>query len=284
MAEKGANPDSIVANIAARQHGVASVAQLRAAGLSADAVLGRVRAGRLHRLHRGVYAVGHLGLTVEGRWMAAVLACGERAMLSHRSAASLWALLLVAPGPVDVLVPSGAGRRRRTGIRLHRCASLDPRDGTRRFGIPVTGPRRTLEDLRPLVAPEVYRRALRQAEVSGLSVGSKSGDGDRTRSELEFLFLRLCRRHRLPTPEVNVRVGRLVVDFLWPAQRLVVETDGYRYHRGATAFEDDHGRDMTLHELGYEVIRLTYRQVTTEPKRVVARIRRTLAPSSAMSR
>jgi very-short-patch-repair endonuclease len=294
MPEQSATPDLRIARIAARQHGVVSIHQLREAGLSNQAVSERRQAGRLHRLHRGVYAVGHVAPSNERRWMAAVLALtarpvtghesaraagavGNGAVLSHRSAAALWGLLPARHGPVDVSVPRAGGRRRRQGIRVHRCVSLQPGDMTRRQGIPVTAPARTLADLGPVVPARERRRAVRQAEVLGLPVGSEV-EIDGTRSELEYEFLRLCRRHRLPEPAVNVKLGRLTVDFLWSAQRLVVETDGYRYHRGSVAFEDDHSRDLELRARGYEVRRFSYRQVVREPQRVVAELRRDLRP------
>ena len=208
MAEESATPDLLVARIAARQHGVLSIHQLRKAGLSDDAVLGRVRAGRLHRIHRGVCAVGHSGLTHEGRCMGAALACGEGAAVSHRSAAALWGLLPPAVGPVEVAISTKAGRRRRAGIR----------------------------------------------------------------------------RHRLPAPELNVRIGSMIVDFIWRDHWLVAETDGYRYHRGQAAFEDDHARDLELRALGYDIVRFTYRQVTADPKRVSAALRKAMARSSAIPR
>lgn len=125
------------------------------------------------------------------------------------------------------------------------------------------------------VSERDLRQAVRQAGVLGLSIDPGVG-GDRTRSELEHLFLRLCRRHRLPPPEVNVRIGSVLVDFLWRDQMLVVETDGYRYHRGRAAFEDDRDRDLRLRALGYEVIRLSYRQVTEEPRSVAGALRKLL--------
>jgi very-short-patch-repair endonuclease len=117
------------------------------------------------------------------------------------------------------------------------------------------------------VPERLHRRAIRQADVLGLPLGSEVMV-DRTRSELEYLFLRLCRRYRFPVPEVNVQLGSLLADFVWREQRLVVETNGYRYHRGRAAFEEDHGRDLHFRTLGYEVIRLSYRQVVNEPKLV----------------
>jgi very-short-patch-repair endonuclease len=145
------------------------------------------------------------------------------------------------------------------------------RSTTRRRNIPVTTPAQTLADLEGVVAPSQHRRAIRQAAVLGLHTGLLGNEP--TRSELEDLFLRLCRRYRLPKPEVNVKVGQLEVDFLWRAKRLIVETDGYKYHRGSQAFEDDHDRDLVLHDLGYTVRHFTYRQVTETPNRIAATLK-----------
>ncbi len=147
----------------------------------------------------------------------------------------------------------------------------------------MTTPARTIADLRRIVSPARLRRAIRQAEVLGLRTGLDR-PAEPTRSELEHLFLELCRRHRLPAPEVNVRIGRRVVDFLWRERRLVVETDGYRYHRGPTAFEDDHARDLALRTGGYDVLRFTYRQVTSEPARVANAISTALADARTARR
>ena len=209
--------------------------------------------------------------------MAAVLASGEGAVLSHGAAASLWRLLRPTEGPVDVSAPTQNGRRRRLGIRLHRCRSLadEPRLTTLRLGIPVTTPARTLADLPATVAPRLVRRARRQAEVLGLPLGSAI-ESDRTRSDLERDFLRLCRRHGLPVPEVNARLEGWTVDFLWPEHGVVVETDGFRYHRGEGAFEEDHARDLGLRALGYTVIRLTARQLRDEGRAIVGVLLREL--------
>ncbi len=208
--------------------------------------------------------------------MAATLALGEGATLSHRSAASLWGLLPTrAASSVDVSVPTNTGKRRRAGIRVHRCSALEPRHVTRRCGIWVTNPTRTVSDLRKAVSLTELRRALRQAELLGLTVESNAGQ-DGTRSELEFRFLALCRKHRLPIPEVNVRIDSLIVDFVWQEERLIVETDGYRYHRGRIAFEEDRSRDLRLRNLDYDVIRLTYRQVMDRPEEVAAVLRKEL--------
>jgi very-short-patch-repair endonuclease len=207
--------------------------------------------------------------------MAAVLATGPGAAVSHRSAAALWRLLPPAPGPVDISVPTRAGRRGRVGIRVHRPASLKRETITSHRGIPVTTPARTIADLRAGLPAHELRRAVRQAEVLGLALGSMV-EGDGTRSELEFRFLYLCRRHRLPTPEVNARIGSMTIDFLWRQGRLIVETDGYRYHRGRAAFEDDRSRDLQLRSMGYEVIRLSHRQVVDQPTKVAAVLKRLL--------
>jgi len=260
-----------LARIAARQFGVLSVRQLRAAGFDKHAVRSRVRAGRLHPVHREVYAVGHPGISREGRWLAAVLASGDGAVLSHAAAAAHWGLLRPMTGPVDVSVPTQAGRRGRAGVRLHRRRALARGEVTRHGGIPVTTPARTIADLRGVLAPRLVRRAQRQAETLGLPLGLDV-PSDRTRSDLERDFLRLCRRFVVPVPEVNVRVGRWTVDFLWRARRLVVEADSYLYHRGAVAFRQDRARDLDLRERGYEVRRFSERQIDEQPERVAADI------------
>lgn len=201
--------------------------------------------------------------------MAAVLACGG--VLSHRSAAMLWRLLPPRSGPIDVSVAGTGGRDRRGGLHLHRSRTLGPSHTTKRVGIPVTTPDRTIADLRNAsirhhrnaVSPQELKRAIRQAGVLGLET-DRPREADRTRSELEYLFLRLCKRHGLPRPEVNARIDSLLVDFLWRDRRLIVETDGYKYHSGREAFEDDRNRDLRLKALGYEVVRLSYRQVVEE--------------------
>lgn len=296
MDGKVATPDALIAKIAEGQHGVISIAQARSAGISDDAVRARVLAGRFHRVHRGVYAVGHSALSPEGRWTAAVLALGGRparggsvlghwgAAVSHRSAASLWGLLPAVQAPCDVVVCGDGGRARRVGIRVHRSRSLAPADVTLCRGIPITTPGRTIADLRAAisagriaVSPRELRTAARQASVIGLPIGEQGAD--RTRSDLERDFLRLCRRHRLPRPEVNVRIGPYLVDFLWRDKRFVVETDSYLYHRGRVAFQDDRGRDLELTRLGYEVLRLSEQQVEAESERVAEVLAKTLEDS-----
>jgi len=288
-------PDGVLAEVAARQYGVISTVQLQRLGITHDAVRARASAGRLHRIHRGVYAVGHRALSLEGRCMAAVLTIGGgpaardgsvlsywRAAVSHRSAASLWDLLPPVEAPLDVIVRRAGGRPGRRGIRVHCSRSLAGTEVTLRRGIPVTTPARTIADLRRVLPERDLRRAIRQAEVAGLPLADEDRDG--TRSDLERDFLRLCRRHRLPAPEVNVSLGRDLVDFLWRGEKLIVETDGYRYHRGRIAFQGDRARDLRLKRLGYEVLRISERQVNEEPELVaetltaVIRSRRSAGP------
>jgi very-short-patch-repair endonuclease len=267
MREQIVTADRAVAEIAARQHGVVAYSQCATAGLDKSAVSRRVRAGRLHKVHRGVYAVGHTALSREGRWMAAVLGCGEGAVVSHRSAAVLWRLLAPRSGPVHISVPRIGGKSTRGGIRLHRSRTLNPATITRRHGIPVTKPARTIADLRGWVSEKELRRAARQANVLGLALGPETDVG-RTRSDLELDFLALCRRHGIPKPEVNTKVDGIEADFLWRDAKLIVETDSYIYDRGEVASQDDHDRNLKLRLRGYEVLRLSERQIDNEPAAV----------------
>jgi very-short-patch-repair endonuclease len=276
VGHQNASVDWRIARVASVQHGVVTTAQLVAVGLTKSAVAKRARQGRLHRLHRGVYAVGHDGISEEAGWMAAVLACGPDAVLSHGAAAVHWGLLRPLDGPVDVTIPTQNGRARRQGIRIHRCGSLKAswstagspsRLATVRDRIPVTTVPRTLVDIRATLAPRLVRRAVRQAEFLGLGLGEIKTD--RTRSELERYFLRLWRRKRLAHPEVNVPIDGMTVDFLWRDAGLVVETDSYATHGGTVAFEDDHRRDLRLRRLGYAVHRFSERQLEEEPDAVV---------------
>jgi len=295
MPNKVATLDAAIARIASAQHGVVTAKQLAEIGLGRPATSERTRSGRLHRLHRGVYAVGHSAPSHHHRWIAAVLACGEGAVLSHHSAAALWELLRPIEGPVQVSVPSTAGRISRRGIHIHRCPSLSTltepspspsslpirggRGGrfltTRRHNIPVTTIQRTIDDLETSVAPYLLRRAKRQAELKGIHL--RGAEGRRHRSDLEEDFLALCRRHRLPLPETNVKIGRWEVDFLWRKHNLVVETDSFTYHRGSIAFENDYARDLDLRRRGFTVLRFADMQVEYEAERVAAVVREALS-------
>jgi very-short-patch-repair endonuclease len=220
--------------------------------------------------------------------MAAVLACGDRAVLSHHSAAALWKLLKPIDGSIHVSVPTTNGRKPQRGIHLHRCPALStPREPspspfylhqeggrgrrlltTHRDRIPVTSIQRTIDDLDGTVAPYLLRRAKRQAEL--LNVRLEGAEGRRARSDLEEDFFALVGRHHLPLPETNVKLGRWEVDFLWRQQRLVVEIDSFTYHGGSVAFHDDHARDLDLRQLGFTVLRYSELQLEDEPDRIAA--------------
>jgi very-short-patch-repair endonuclease len=283
MSSKPANHDGVLARIAATQHGVITRAQLARAEISGSAVSYRVRVGRLHRLFRGIYAVGHTRLSFEGRCLAAVLACstspvGSRrpgAVLSHRSAAALWGMLPPPSGRIEITVPGEGGRASRQGLLVHRSVTLTDAVVTRRNGVPVTRPARTLRDLRRVVPPDAHQRAVRRALDLRLVREEDLGSSpDLTRSELERMFLRLCRRRRVPIPEVNARVAGYEVDFLWRDRFLIAETDGFRHHRSRAAFESDRARDAHLQSLGFRVLRFTHRQVKESPDRVAESLRR----------
>jgi very-short-patch-repair endonuclease len=279
----GTPPDKAVAELARLQWGVASLAQLRAAGLSYEAVRSRVRAGRLHRLHHGVYAVGHTVLRREGRWLAAVLACGEGAVLSHRSAAAHWGLLPSDATRIDVTAPRTRGGDAK--VRLHRSRSLIARDTDTHQGIPITSLARTLLDLAATVRPDRLERALAQAQrlqlydhsaVTDLLARANGHRGKRalaeatahdpklTASDWEIRLLKLVRAAALPEPLVNLPLdapdyGQCRPDFHWPAHRLIVETDGWATHRTRAAFERDRAKDAALTAAGYRVVRFTWR-------------------------
>ena len=269
-----------IAVIAEAQAGVISVHQLRLLGLDKDAIRRRVQSGWLQPMHRGVYAAGHRRPDASHRWFGAVLACGPGAVLSHRSAAARWDVASGGGGMVHVTVPSANGRERHRGVRLHRCAGLRAEEATVHHGLPITVIERTLLDIANLVTPRQLEKALESAEAQRLvdhdvlSAYAFSGRrGARrlrmamaapptvTRSVLEDRFLRLCERHGVPRPLVNHRVGGFEVDFLWPAERLIVETDGHRHHGTRAAFEEDRRRDAALTVMGFRVVRFTHRQV-----------------------
>ncbi len=174
------------------------------------------------------------------------------------------------------MVPRRGGRERRRGVRLHRSSTLLPSHCTLRNAIPVTKPARTLEDLRRVLPTQQFAAALRQAEYLRLPIGEQF-EPDRTRTELEARLLLVCRRYRLPKPEVNVKVGPYRVDFLWRDRRVIVEVDGWESHRTRSAFEADRARDARLKVLGYEVVRFTWRHLDEQPRSVAGTVRALLA-------
>jgi Protein of unknown function (DUF559) len=283
-----------VVEIAERQHGVVAHHQLIGVGFRPTAIQRGVAAGRLHRLHLGVYAVGHRHLSREGRWMAAVLACGPRALLSHQDAATLLGLLRTSGNRVHVT--AGRPPEGHPGIVLHRSRRIHPEDREVEDGIQVTSVPRTLLDLAESVPQWLLGRAIDEAERRGLFdlraldrliERSHGRHGLRqlraalrayrpipfTRSELERRFLDLCRQAGLPAPSVNLFVEGMEVDFVWPEQRVVVELDSQAHHRTTRAFEEDRRRDATLQVAGYRVLRVTHHRLEAEPLEVVREIR-----------
>jgi very-short-patch-repair endonuclease len=293
-----------VQELAAAQHGVVTRAQLLALGLTARMIARRVAQQRLWPLHRGVYRVGP-DISPYAGDMAAVLACGAGALLSHWSAASLVERERPsrppARGPargVDVTV-IGRDCGVRPGIRSHRVSRLDAAELTVLHGIPTTTPSRTLLDLAfelvskrklrelervvtrwdsrgiasagsvlELLARHRYRRGAGRLRAIAASLAEPA----LTRSKAEELFRRLVRTALLPEPAVNVVVAGCEVDFMWAAARVIVEVDGYAFHSARDRFENDRDRDVRLEAAGYTVIRVTWRQVTREPVAVIGPI------------
>ena len=294
--------DAAIARLAERQHGVVGRAQLRELGLSGTAIDKRVAAKRLLRIHRSVYAPGHAPLTTTGRYLAAVLASGPEALLSHRSAAALWDLRDDRRRTVDVTAPGRPGRRQR-GIEIHRSRTLlRPDDVVALYGIPCSTLARTLVDMAEVAGEDTLARLVAQAEFQRLlildevmaALGRAHGrhgapklrrvltrlDPDPpglTRSDLEERFLALCDGAGIPRPRVNVSMTlggeEMQVDFLWDRARLIAETDGHAAHGTRQAFERDRRRDQVLQLAGFRVARFTWRQVRDTPAEVTQVIR-----------
>ena len=285
--------------LAAKQHGVITRAQLRELGLSDGAIEYRVRRGRLHAVHRGVYAVGRPQLTRLGALNAAVLAAGPGAALSHEPAAELLGIRRRRRGDIEVTVPNA--RRARPGLRLHRRA-LPQADLTTRHGIPVTSPARTLLDLAArllerelevlvneadkldLVDPEELRAAFAsragQRGVASLRRLLQRDVFALTDSELERRFLPIARRAGLPPPLTQAHLNGFRVDFFWPDLGLVVETDGLRYHRTPAQQARDRRRDQAHAAAGLTPLRFTHHQVAREANSVEATLRAVAASGS----
>lgn len=296
--------DRAIADLAERQHGVVALWQLENLGLHAKMVDKRVDAGRLHRVHQGVYAVGHSLLTVNGHRMAAVIACGPEAVLSHRSAAALWGLREDGRSRIDVTAPGRRGRIP-AGIDAHRHGSLRPLDRAAVDGIPCTSLARTLLDLAAVISYRELQHAITQAEVTRqfdlmsmqellsrsrrrrgvarlrLAIAAHDPREQDVRRELEQRLFALFRRASLSAPEVNAHLVvegiSMMPDFMWRDARLIVEADSRRVHGTIAAFEKDRLRDQRLAAAGWTVIRCTWAQVRDEPERLTRTIRTLLA-------
>lgn len=293
-----------IRTLAEAQHGVVSTRQLLERGIGEDAVRSRWEGRILVPLFQGVFALGHHRLTREGRWMAAVLACGPGAVLSHGSAMELWGMR-GSRGPFEVLRRSGGGHRDRPEIRLHQTRRLPKDHVTSEDGIPVTTIERTLLDMAGRLDDRQLERALVAADRSGrvrwpelqrmvARARGKKGVGRLRRvamavdpravdakSPLEVDFLALCRESGLPMPRVNVFADEYLVDFLWAAQRVIVETDSYTYHHDRSAFESDHERTVALTAAGYEVHRATRRMLAWNADPFLDLVRQSLRQRTA---
>lgn len=291
-------PGRPVWTLARRQNGVITRSQLLNLGVTRSGIAHRIRTGRLHCLHRGVFAVRTPEVSQLGRWAAAVLACGKEALLSHQSAAELWGIRGRRAGQIEVSVPIQRKPRVR-GVRIHRRRSLESIDGRRRFGIPVTSPARTLVDLATRLGSRELEAAINEADRLDLidpvrlrraveDMRFQTGAAtvlrflDRqifllTDSELERTFLRVVRRAGLPAPQTGVQLHGFRVDFFWSAFGLVVETDGLRYHRTPSQQARDRRRDQTHTAAGLTTLRFTHAQVSLEPRQVIDVLQRVIA-------
>lgn len=294
----------LIRELAERQHGVVARWQLLDLGLGMRLNQDRVEAGILIPVFQGVFVLGHERISRHGRWIAAVLASGPGAVLSHGSAMALWSMR-GASGPVEVLRRSGGAHRRRPGIRLHQTRSLSSDHVTVELGIPVTTPERALLDMAGRLDAKQQERALVEGDKRGCvswpklqkmvaSGRGKKGIGRLRRvamdvdpravdslSPMEIDFLALCREFAVPFPQVNVMVEGFLVDFHWPAERVVVETDSYGHHANRPAFESDRERTVALTTAGHEVHRATYRMLAWNPEPFMNLVRRALRQRTA---
>jgi very-short-patch-repair endonuclease len=292
-----------LAGLAGRQYGVVTREQLHALGVGETGIRERLRTDRLHRLHRGVYAVGHRALPAKAHWMAAVLACGEGAALSHVAAAAHHQIRASSAVLIDVTAPTRSGRRRQPGIRLHRSGRLGKEDVTVHEGIPVTTVARTLLDLADVLNRQALKRAIDEAEYlrlldmtaliaavdrnpgrSGAKLLEAAGGAlELTESVLEDRFLAMVERRGLARPRVGAWVAGYRVDFHWPEAKLVVELDGFAAHGTRARFESDRRRDRRLGREGVRTIRLTASALTYDEDAIADELIEALSRSRASS-
>jgi very-short-patch-repair endonuclease len=280
-------PEVAIARLAARQHGVVSQAQLVTAGFARDAIKYRRRVGRLHLLHRGVYAVGHRPPSPLATAIAAVLACGPDAVLSHRSAAAMWRIVPCWPTAPEVTTPS---KHQFPNIHVHR--SPHP-DATTNYGIRVTTPLRTLVDLADVLPPKKLTRALNEAQVQrlvtpaelttlltrypGRRTAQLTPARGATKSDLEDDFTRFLKRHKLPLPERNQTIAGHEVDAVYRQHHLVIELDSRQFHDTPHAFEQDRDRDADLLNAGFPTLRITHHRLKHHPAKEARRLREILS-------
>jgi Transcriptional regulator, AbiEi antitoxin len=290
--------DARVASLAARQYGNITRRQLLSVGMDDQGIRWRVRTGRLYRLLPGVFAVGRPPRLPLERAAAAVLCCPPGAALGHRSALALWGFTNIWPDSFDVVVVKGDPRPR--GIKVHLARTLLPRDLRTQLGIRTTSPARTILDCLPLTPPAKRARLVNDALNSlylstpdladvrarfTTHAGAKLLDpylehadhGGPTKSEMEDEFLRFCKRHGLPRPVVNGRCAGHEVDAQFPAERVIVELDSWRHHRGRRSFEADRARDLDTLAAGWVTLRITWDRLTRHAEREAARLHGILA-------
>lgn len=305
MRPKGIAVEVVLGRIAQRQHGVVTRRQLLSAGVTPGEIKGRLAKGLLIPEYRGVYRVGHRAPSLEAQYLAAVLACGNGALLSGGAAAHLYGLLKISPPPPpEVSVPAV---RRVKGLKTRR--SSGGHDATRWRGVPVTTVPRTLVDIAAVVPVDDLARACHEAGVRYGTTPSQvervlarrwnspgaanlrrvlRGETEVTMSKLERGFLSLLRDERLPLPQTNRPAGGRRVDCRWPERRLTVELDGYRYHHSRHAWEQDRRREREARALGDEFRRYTFGDVFEDPGLMLAELRQLLhadsgKPSSALT-
>ncbi len=272
------------------QHGYITRRQLLDCGLGRRAIDWRLDQGRLIRVHQGIYAVGHLPSNPFDRAYAALLACGQHAVLSHGSAAAVWGLEKHFKAPFEVTVPV---KRCRSGIVTHR-AELHRADRAVNRGLRVTAPARTLLDLAPRLSARQLERATDDLRVAGLLRLERVGEvleryrrhpgasalsrvlespNGPTRSDWELAFIDFIKRYDLPMPLINAKVGPYEVDALFPAEKVIVELDSWKHHQTRTSFRKDRRRDGLTLSWGYVTIRITWERLEDEPEREAKQLR-----------
>jgi very-short-patch-repair endonuclease len=296
-------PDRAVGSLADGQQGQVTHDQLVELGVGQSMISYSLVRGRIYETFGRVYAVGHRALPPLWREMGAVLACGEDAHVSRRSAAGAWGFRLPHPGDVEVTVPYGRNARR-AGIRIHRCRNIDTAEVRRHEGVPISSPALTLLEIAADLTYVEFERAFDDALTSRVM---KLGEAVRlleksegchgatrfaelarpehelqmTASDTEQRMKALVRRGGLSTPVVNMRNGRYFPDFRWHRERVLVEVDGYRFHGTRRAFEGDRARDAEMAAAGWVVLRFTWRQLRFEPDVVLVRLAQVLALRAA---
>ena len=297
IAALDAEAEQKLALLATEQLGVAARTQLLALGFTRNKIQKRIDEARLHRIHRGVYAVGHRKLTLKGIWIAAVLAVGADALLSHRAGLALRDLMRSESGLIDVTVPGSSGKPGPKGVRVHTTLSMCPHDVAVVDGIPVTSLAWTVVDYAATTNRREVRLILEALERRRIYIGREldelldrtpnrkgvktlraaiadiTGPAPWLQSELEHAFRELISTSDLPEPEANVLVEGELVDALWRHERVIVELDGFAFHKTRAQFEKDRRRDAKLTVAGYRVLRITQQRLQHEPEAVLADLR-----------